>query len=80
MLRQPEMRYVSAGRARLAAAGGRRVGHPEEVGLYLGLRKRILKALSDAGAGILMGTDSPQLFNVPGFALHRELRVMAEAG
>ena len=48
--------------------------------MYLRLRDRILKALSDAGAGILMGTDSPQLFNVPGFALHRELAVMSEAG
>jgi imidazolonepropionase-like amidohydrolase len=27
-----------------------------------------------------MGTDSPQMFNVPGFALHRELGVMAAAG
>jgi len=27
-----------------------------------------------------MGTDSPQMFNVPGFALHRELNAMAEAG
>ena len=27
-----------------------------------------------------MGTDSPQMFNVPGFALHRELRVVAESG
>ncbi len=41
---------------------------------------RILKALADAGAGVLMGTDSPQLFNVPGFALHREIGLMAESG
>lgn len=27
-----------------------------------------------------MGTDSAQMFNVPGFALHRELRLMGEAG
>ena len=27
-----------------------------------------------------MGTDSPQMFNVPGFALHRELAVAAKAG
>jgi imidazolonepropionase-like amidohydrolase len=27
-----------------------------------------------------MGTDSPQMFNVPGFALHRELHVAREAG
>lgn len=81
MLLQPEMRFVSTGTRegwRRRAGGGR--GTPEEVERYLQLRKRILKALSDAGAGILMGTDSPQLFNVPGFALHRELQVMAEAG
>ena len=81
MLRQPEMRYVSAGTRegwRRRAGGGQ--GTPEEVELYLELRRRVLKALSDAGAGILMGTDSPQLFNVPGFALHRELQVMADAG
>jgi imidazolonepropionase-like amidohydrolase len=40
----------------------------------------MLKALADAGARLLMGTDSPQLFNVPGFALHREIGVMAAAG
>lgn len=82
MLAQPEMKYVSArqhAQWRRQASGGPR-GTPEEVEAYLELRKRILKALSDAGAGILMGTDSPQLFNVPGFALHRELAVMSEAG
>ncbi len=81
-LQQPEMRYVSSqtreGWRRRAEGGGS--GTPEDVALYLALRDRILKALSDAGAGILMGTDSPQLFNVPGFALHRELAVMSEAG
>ncbi len=82
MLQQPEMRYVSPrtreGWRQRAEDGGS--GPPDEVAMYLRLRDRILKALSDAGAGILMGTDSPQLFNVPGFALHRELAVMSEAG
>ena len=27
-----------------------------------------------------MGTDSPQMFSVPGFSLHREIAAMAEAG
>ena len=43
-------------------------------------RRKMLKVLADEGAPLLMGTDSPQMLNVPGFALHRELRVMGEAG
>ena len=43
-------------------------------------RRKLLKAMADAGAPLLMGTDSPQMFNVPGFALHRELRLMGDAG
>jgi imidazolonepropionase-like amidohydrolase len=81
-LQQPEMRYVSAAQReawRRQASGGPQ-GTPEELEAFFALRKQVLKALADAGAGILMGTDSPQLFNVPGFALHRELAVMAESG
>jgi imidazolonepropionase-like amidohydrolase len=47
---------------------------------YLALRRQALKAFADAGAPLLMGTDSPQLFMVPGFALHRELKIIADAG
>ena len=43
-------------------------------------RDQVLKALSDGGVGILMGTDSPQIFSVPGFSLHREMQAMADAG
>lgn len=40
----------------------------------------MLKALSDAGAKILLGSDAPQLFSVPGFSLQREMEAMAQAG
>lgn len=43
-------------------------------------RKVVLKALNDAGATILFGTDAPQMFSVPGFSIHREMRSMADAG
>ena len=43
-------------------------------------RMQILKALHDGGVRILMGTDAPQQFSVPGFSLHRELSEMREAG
>jgi hypothetical protein len=81
-LAQPEMRYVSVAQRdawrRQAAPGPR--GTPEAVGRFIDLRKRILKDLADGGVGVLMGTDSPQMFNVPGFALHREIAVMSESG
>jgi imidazolonepropionase-like amidohydrolase len=81
-LELPEMKYVSAaqrdGWRRQGSRGAR--GTPEVLAAFFGLRDRILKELADAGVGILMGTDSPQMFNVPGFALHREIAEMAEAG
>jgi imidazolonepropionase-like amidohydrolase len=81
-LNLPEMKYVSRAQKdawrRQAAAGPR--GEPQALEVFFALRKRILKELSDAGVSVLMGTDSPQMFNVPGFALHRELDEMAEAG
>lgn len=43
-------------------------------------RVRVLRALHEGGVRILMGTDAPQQFSVPGFSLHRELLRMREAG
>lgn len=43
-------------------------------------RSRILRALHEGGVKILMGTDSPQQFSVPGFSSHRELLFMRDAG
>ncbi|MGF1671964.1 MAG: amidohydrolase family protein [Balneolaceae bacterium] len=43
-------------------------------------RQKLLKALNDAGANILMGTDAPQVFSVPGFSIHREIPVLKDAG
>ena len=43
-------------------------------------RNKILAALNDAGARILMGTDAPQQFSVPGFSIHVELQRMTDVG
>lgn len=43
-------------------------------------RMQVLAALHKAGAGILMGTDAPQQYSVPGFSLHREMQRMVDAG
>ena len=43
-------------------------------------RRRLLKAMADEGVEILFGTDSPQLFSVPGFSIHHEFEEMLAAG
>jgi imidazolonepropionase-like amidohydrolase len=44
------------------------------------IRNRLLKTMHDEGVTILMGTDAPQIFSVPGFALYRELPLMVSIG
>ena len=46
----------------------------------LGIRRRFIKALHDAGVPFALGSDAPQLWNVPGFSAHRELRSIVDAG
>jgi imidazolonepropionase-like amidohydrolase len=43
-------------------------------------RRMLLSALYRAGVTILMGTDAPQLFSVPGLSIRREIPKMIEAG
>ncbi len=50
------------------------------VDTFLKLRKRLIKRLSDEGVGILLGSDAPQVYNVPGFSIHQELAIYVEAG
>lgn len=53
---------------------------PKQREATLVLRRRILRALQAAGCPIAVGTDSPQLYSVPGFSMQREMRGMAAAG
>lgn len=84
----PEMRYATRqwltgwiNQKRGSLDGNRQQGlTPELAARYVQLRRRLLKTLADEGAPLLMGTDSPQMFNVPGFALHREIGIMRASG
>jgi imidazolonepropionase-like amidohydrolase len=43
-------------------------------------RMLVLKTLHLGGVPILLGTDAPQQFSVPGFSIHREMKRMVAAG
>ena len=59
-----------------ARSGSVRVNHEHAAGI----RGALTKALHDAGAGLLLGTDAPNPFVVYGFSIHDELDHLAEAG
>lgn len=53
---------------------------PEQAKQFVANRARLLRELHQGGVKILMGTDSPQQFSIPGFSIHRELLRMRDAG
>lgn len=82
---RPEIRYVPRQMAAgWAGAVRQQQANPlfsRENGMrFLEIRREILKALHDAGSGLLLGSDAPQVFNVPGFSIHEELQEYVEAG
>jgi imidazolonepropionase-like amidohydrolase len=85
LARRPEMRYVPA--AAVAQWTEAKNTMLQETGSteasarrMIEVRRRLIKALHDAGAGLLLGSDAPQVWNVPGFSTHRELESLVAAG
>jgi len=52
----------------------------EQYDRFVEVRKRLIKTLHDEGVMLLLGSDAPQVMNVPGFSIHREMKTMADAG
>ena len=82
---RPEMRYVAP--ATLAQWAEQKGGLLEGTGAsaasarrMIELRRKLIKALHEGGAGLLLGSDAPQVYNVPGFSTHRELEALVTAG
>ena len=85
LARRPEMRYVAPEMlvqwaqekdGMLAETGST----PESARRTIEVRRHLIKALHAAGAGLLLGSDAPQIYNVPGFSTHRELESLVAAG
>ncbi|MEM1080290.1 MAG: amidohydrolase family protein [Pseudomonadota bacterium] len=52
----------------------------EDLERFIDVRRALIAALHQAGAGLLLGADAPQIMNVPGDSTHHELRLMVAAG
>jgi imidazolonepropionase-like amidohydrolase len=47
---------------------------------FLQARRALIKAMQDAGVGLLLGSDAPQIMNVPGYSVHQELQYLVDSG
>ena len=47
---------------------------------FIRLRRRLIAECQKNGVGLLLGSDAPQVFNVPGFSTHQELQYLVDAG
>jgi imidazolonepropionase-like amidohydrolase len=81
----PELRYLpSAQVQQWTQQLASRLKNPQfnatQAKIYIDNRMQILAALHKGGVPMLLGSDAPQQFNVPGFSLHHEMKRMADAG
>ncbi|WP_276389956.1 amidohydrolase family protein [Eudoraea chungangensis] len=86
LLAETEMRYMPKStldewKKRKNASTGIGSGFNEEQWqTFINIRRELLRSLQKDGHGILLGSDAPQLFNVPGFSIHHEISSMTKAG
>ena len=80
----PPGAQIVAGRGKFLAPGANTFDEEgitrEEVTTGRRVRREIVRALHEAGAPLLLGTDSPVSTVIPGLSIHDEMRNYAEAG
>jgi hypothetical protein len=82
---EPEMKYMRPktlftwrqNKTQLIAGDGYNAQKWER---FINIRTKLIQKLDEKGASFLLGSDAPQVFNVPGFSIHHELKAMKEAG
>lgn len=48
--------------------------------IFISIRRQLISSIQENGQGLLLGSDAPQVFNVPGFSIHHEIQGMVQAG
>ncbi|MEQ6120677.1 amidohydrolase family protein [Reichenbachiella sp. MALMAid0571] len=49
-------------------------------GKFIEIRRQLIYKLNKSKPGLILGSDAPQVFNVPGFSIHHEMQGMIDAG
>lgn len=84
IMTEPEMAYMNPSvRYQWRGAKVQILGEgysSEKAKKFINIRRQFLKSMHEAGVGLLLGSDAPQVFNVPGFSIHHEAKSMADAG
>lgn len=81
----PEMKYMSAQQVRNWNNSKKGLQsdpryNAADVNKYIAFRRHLIKKCQDNGVGLLLGSDAPQVYNVPGFSIHHELQYMVDSG
>jgi imidazolonepropionase-like amidohydrolase len=85
LLKEPEMVYMSKETLNNWANAKNNIMsnakyNKEAAQKFIALRNQLILACQKNGVGLLLGSDAPQVFDVPGFSLYHELQYMVDAG
>lgn len=54
--------------------------YAKKINDFIMLRRKLILECQKNGVGLLLGCDAPQVFNVPGFSTHNELKYLVDSG
>ena len=82
---QPEMKYISPAKRddwteRKTEFMSNEIFSQETIIKFLEIRRQLIRGLYHGGAKLALGSDAPQVFNVPGFSIHHELESYIKSG
>lgn len=85
MMMEPEMKYMPAQTRFTWRQNKSRILNDtsytaEKWQRFIEVRNSLLREMDRQGITFLLGSDAPQVMNVPGFSLHHEMNDMAEVG
>lgn len=82
---EPEMKYMTQSTLdNWVSAKKNLMANPRynaaAINRFILLRRKLILACQQAGVELLLGSDAPQVFDVPGFSAHHELKYLVDAG